>query len=68
METIFNPFVTTRPKGTGLGLAYTAQVIQAHSGTIQVCNRKEKGACFTVEIPREPKMVDLFASDDVRMA
>ena len=68
METIFNPFVTTRTKGTGLGLAYTAQVIQAHSGTIQVCNRKEKGACFTVEIPREPKMVDLFAPDDVRMA
>ncbi len=66
MEKIFNPFVTTRTKGTGLGLAYTAQVIQAHNGTIQVRNRKAKGACFTVEIPREPKMIDLFEQDDVR--
>ncbi|MBC2714679.1 MAG: HAMP domain-containing histidine kinase [Desulfobacteraceae bacterium] len=63
---IFNPFVTTRAKGTGLGLAYTAQVISAHSGTISVENRNPTGARFKIEIPREPKMIDLFDADGVK--
>jgi signal transduction histidine kinase len=66
MEKIFSPFITTRTKGTGLGLAYISQVIQAHNGSIGVKNRKAKGACFTIEIPREPKMIDLFEPDDIR--
>lgn len=64
-DKIFNPFVTTRAKGTGLGLAYTVQVISAHSGTIAVENRNPKGARFRIEIPREPKMIDLFDGDEV---
>ena len=52
---IFDPFVTTRAKGTGLGLAYSAQVIQAHGGRISAANRETGGACFTIELPREPK-------------
>jgi signal transduction histidine kinase len=66
MDKIFNPFITTRAKGTGLGLAYTAQVILAHSGTISVENRNPKGARFSIEIPREPKMIDLFDGGEVK--
>ena len=65
-DKIFNPFITTRAKGTGLGLAYTAQVISAHSGTIAVENRNPNGARFRIEIPREPKMIDLFDADEVK--
>jgi signal transduction histidine kinase len=65
-DKIFNPFVTTRAKGTGLGLAYTAQVISAHSGTIAVENRNSNGTRFRIEIPREPKMIDLFDMDEVK--
>jgi len=54
VEKIFDPFVTTRSKGTGLGLAYTAQVIQAHGGRIKAENRSTKGARFSFELPREP--------------
>lgn len=63
---IFNPFVTTRTKGTGLGLAYTAQVISAHSGSISVENLPSGGACFKIEIPREPKTIDLWDGDAVK--
>ncbi len=66
VDKIFNPFITTRAKGTGLGLAYTAQVISAHSGTVSVENRNLKGARFKIEIPREPKMIDLFDMDEVK--
>ncbi len=54
LERIFDPFVTTRSKGTGLGLAYTAQVVSAHGGRISAKNRKEGGALFRLEVPREP--------------
>ncbi len=66
LDKIFNPFITTRAKGTGLGLAYTAQVISAHSGSISVVNRAQKGARFKIEIPREPKTIDLFGKDGVK--
>lgn len=65
-DKIFDPFVTTRSKGTGLGLAYTAQVIQTHSGHIAARNRSRKGARFIIEIPREAKRIDLFDSDGVK--
>ena len=66
LDKIFNPFVTTRAKGTGLGLAYTAQVIQAHGGSIHVENRFQGGARFIIEIPREPKQFDLFGANGVK--
>lgn len=51
MEKLFEPFFTTRSKGTGLGLAYAMQVVKAHNGNITARNRRDKGACFTVRIP-----------------
>jgi signal transduction histidine kinase len=51
---IFDPFFTTRAKGTGLGLAYTAQVVSAHGGKITASNMPAGGALFCIEIPREP--------------
>lgn len=62
LEKIFDPFVTTRTKGTGLGLAYSAQVVQAHGGRLYARNREEGGACFTIELPREPKALDAVHS------
>jgi signal transduction histidine kinase len=66
LRKIFDPFFTTRTKGTGLGLAYTAQVIGAHGGRIAAENRKTGGAAFIIEIPREPKMIDLPVSGEVK--
>lgn len=65
-DKIFDPFVTTRTKGTGLGLAYTSQVIAAHSGHICAENRSKEGARFIIEIPREAKMIDLFDGNGVK--
>ena len=54
IDRLFEPFFTTRSKGTGLGLAYALQVIKAHNGTITARNRTERGACFRVEVPLNP--------------
>jgi signal transduction histidine kinase len=50
-ERIFDPFFSTKPKGTGLGLALTHKIICAHSGSIEVAPAPVKGSCFTLFLP-----------------
>jgi len=51
-DTIFDPFVTTRPlaEGMGMGLAYCKKVVESMGGTI-THSPKERGTVFTVRIP-----------------
>jgi signal transduction histidine kinase len=50
---LFEPFYTTRSKGTGLGLAFTLQVVEAHDGIVSAENQSGGGALFRVVIPRK---------------
>ena len=51
VDTLFDPFVTTKPvgEGTGLGLSVTYDIVQQHEGEISV--RNDGGAVFTVKLP-----------------
>ena len=49
-ERIFEPFYTTKTKGTGLGMAICQRIIDAHGGTISIGNPKI-GAEIVIEIP-----------------
>lgn len=49
---IFFPFFTTKPHGTGLGLALVQKFIIAHNGKIEVQSAEGKGTRFTVTLPR----------------
>lgn len=50
---IFEPFYTTKAggRGTGLGLAIAARIVDAHSGTLDVSSREERGTVFSIRIP-----------------
>jgi PAS domain S-box-containing protein len=48
---IFDPFFTTKPKGIGLGLSITYQIIKKHGGTIKVESEWEKGTSFVINLP-----------------
>jgi PAS domain S-box-containing protein len=50
---IFEPFYTTKPLGTGLGLAYSKQAVEAHGGSISVRSEVGKGTTFVVSLPLE---------------
>lgn len=47
----FCPFVTYKPEGTGLGLAVTRQIIEAHKGTLDVKSIPGKGTAFYIFLP-----------------
>ena len=51
MEKIWDPFFTTKEKGTGLGLGIVRNIIEGHDGMIRIDNRSEKGARVSVKFP-----------------
>lgn len=53
MEKIFEPFFSTKPKGTGLGLAVNYGIIQKHGGQIQVTSQPGRGTTMTIRLPCE---------------
>lgn len=53
LEHIFDPFYSTRPQGTGLGLAVVASTAKSHCGEITVENRKKGGSAFTLRLPKQ---------------
>ncbi len=48
---IFDPVFTTRATGTGLGLAFVAQVVRTHRGEVYFENLTPRGARFTITLP-----------------
>jgi two-component system, NtrC family, sensor histidine kinase HydH len=51
-EQIFNPFVTGKKTGVGLGLAIVSKIVDAHGGTVRVTSEPGHGACFQVSFPQ----------------
>jgi signal transduction histidine kinase len=50
-ERIFQPFFTTREKGTGLGLAFVREIVRDHGGDVTLDRAAEGGARFTLQLP-----------------
>src|ERR1044072_376059 len=53
MKEIFNAFVTTKAKGTGMGLAISSTIIESHSGRLWATTNPERGATFYLTLPTE---------------
>jgi nitrogen fixation/metabolism regulation signal transduction histidine kinase len=51
MERLFEPYVTSKVKGTGLGLAVVKRIVEEHSGSIVAENQQGGGAVVTIRLP-----------------
>ena len=51
VDRIFNPFFTTKEKGTGLGMAISRKIVEAHEGAIDVVSETGRGTEFLVTLP-----------------
>ena len=56
VDKVFDPFFTTKPKGIGLGLSITYQIIKKHGGTIRVESKLEEGTSFMINLPVIPEI------------
>jgi two-component system, sporulation sensor kinase E len=57
---IFEPFYTTKKKGTGLGLMIVQRIIHQHGGKIELESRVGQGTAFRIRLPmheRQPKLL-----------
>jgi signal transduction histidine kinase len=55
---LFEPFWTSKKKGTGLGLMVVKQIIESHGGQIKAKNGSLGGALFWIELPLTPEQLD----------
>ena len=58
LPNIFVPFYSTKPGGTGLGLATAARIVESHSGLIDVKSREKTGTVFSVILPVSGSGID----------
>ena len=53
IDKVLDPYFTTKPEGTGLGLALAYKIIDEHNGTIRFKSSKGHGTTVTVTIPMQ---------------
>jgi nitrogen fixation/metabolism regulation signal transduction histidine kinase len=53
-ERWFEPYTTSKERGTGLGLAVVKKIVEEHGGSVHAGNRAQGGAEFVLRLPLEP--------------
>ncbi len=51
LQNIYDPFFTTKPSGTGVGLCVSLKIIEDHGGTIDAISEQEKGTTMLLTLP-----------------
>ena len=58
LDSLFEPFMSGKPNGIGLGLGICRQIVLSHGGEIEAENIMPHGARFTVRLPRARRQPD----------
>jgi len=60
MGRVFEPYQTTKAKGTGLGLMIVQRIVEEHGGEIELSSKPGEGTCFKIRLPRSERRVRLL--------
>ena len=63
IDKIFDPYFTTKPNGTGIGLASCKQIVERHHGKIMVESTENSGAEFVIFLPAASSRKNVFDDD-----
>lgn len=61
---IFEPYFTTKPSGSGLGLMIVRRIVRAHGGEVAIHSTEGKGVTVTLRFPRADRRVRFLESGD----
>jgi signal transduction histidine kinase len=61
LKRIFDPFVTSKPDGLGMGLSICRSIIQGHRGQIWAVNNPDRGATFSITLPAAAREAERVA-------
>jgi signal transduction histidine kinase len=64
-KNIFSPFYTNKAEGTGLGLTFSRQVVEAHGGEISFDSAPNQGTKFTIRLPLAEASVQAWGTTAV---
>ena len=51
LSNVFDPFVSSKREGVGLGLVNTKSIVESHGGTVSLARREPKGTCVAISLP-----------------
>jgi len=60
LSRIMEPYFTTRPEGTGLGLLIVNRIVRSHGGELGIEGGEGQGAAFTIRLPRRDRRIRLL--------
>ena len=56
LDSIYDPFVTSKTRGAGLGLTMVHQIIMNHHGEVRIRSQAFEGTIVTIQLPIDPNL------------
>jgi two-component system, sporulation sensor kinase E len=64
---VFEPYFTTKPSGTGLGLLIVRRIVREHGGELSIESSQDKGLTLTIRLPYVDKRIRMLEAGETQM-
>jgi len=64
---VFEPYFTTKPSGTGLGLLIVRRIVREHGGELSIESSQGKGLTLTIRLPYVEKRIRMLEAGESKM-
>jgi len=66
LSRVFEPYFTTKPSGTGLGLLIVRRIVREHGGELSIESRQGQGLIFTIRLPYVEKRIRMLEAGETK--